>query len=202
MPPSPTPRPYRGAPYGAPAPQAPPWAGYQAYPPPPPGPTFPLASWGSRFAARLIDWTIIAVVMAPLYVAVLWPDFRDFFDQMPTDGSAPSFQVVADFETSILGKAFVLGLLLVLAQLDYEVPQLVAYGRTVGKRVLGIRVRPLAHDRNPSWGEATGRVSVLAGGLFIGSALFVLLDCLWPLWDKPWQQALHDKAVRTVVVPK
>jgi uncharacterized RDD family membrane protein YckC len=145
---------------------------------------------------------IIAAVMVPLYVVVLWPDFSAFFDSLPTDGSAPDMQRVMDFETSVAGKAFFLGLLLVIAQLVYEVPQLVAFGRTIGKRALGIRVRPLAQDRNPHWGEATGRVSVMAFGQLLLSFLFLLLDCLWPLWDKPWQQALHDKAVKTVVVPK
>jgi len=197
----PPPSPYGPPPYGAPPP-APPWAGYQPYPPPQAGPTFALATWGQRFWARLIDWIIILAVMAPLYVAVLWPDFRDFFDSLPTDGSAPDMQRVMDFEYSVAGKAFVLGLVLFLAEMVYEVPQLVAYGRTVGKRALGLRVRPLAQDRNPGWGEASARTGVMAGGLLLLSGLFYLLDCLWPLWDKPWVQALHDKVGKTVVVPK
>ena len=27
----------------------------------------------------------------------------------------------------------------------------------------------------------------------------LLIDCLWPLWDKPWQQALHDKVASSSV---
>ncbi len=41
----------------------------------------------------------------------------------------------------------------------------------------------------------------MVGGTVIAGGLFLLLDDLWPLWDKPWQQALHDKAAKTVVVP-
>jgi uncharacterized RDD family membrane protein YckC len=78
----------------------------------------------------------------------------------------------------------------------------VAYGRTVGKRVLGLRVRPLAEDRKPRWGEAFLRSGVMGLGYLVGGWLFLLLDGLWPLWDKPWQQAIHDKAARTVVVPR
>ena len=66
----------------------------------------------------------------------------------------------------------------------------------------GGRSCPLAQDRNPSWGEALGRTGVMVGGTILASALFTLVDCLWPLWDKPWQQALHDKAAKTVVVPR
>ena len=154
------------APYGAP-PQQPPWAGYQPYPPLPPGPAFPLASWGTRFGAWLIDAIIVGLVLVPVYVAVLYPDFRDFFDSLPTDGTAPDVQVVVNFETAIIGKAFVLSLLGALAWLVYAVPQLVAYGRTLGKRVVGIRVRPLAQDRNPSWAEASVRTAVFACGQLV-----------------------------------
>jgi len=38
--------------------------------------------------------------------------------------------------------------------------------------------------------------SLIAGGLLL------IIDCLWPLWDKPWRQALHDKVARTIVVPR
>ena len=145
---------------------------------------------------------ILLVVLAPLYIAVLWPEFRDFFRTIPTDGSQIDMQSVYDFETSIIGKAFALALVAALLQMVYEVPQLAMYGRTLGKRAVGIRVRSLAQDRNPSWGEAAGRTGVMAGGQLIGSGLFTLLDNLWPLWDRPWQQALHDKVVKTVVVPK
>ena len=42
----------------------------------------------------------------------------------------------------------------------------------------------------------------MTGGQLVIGFVFVLIDCLWPLWDKPWQQAIHDKAAKTVVVPK
>jgi uncharacterized RDD family membrane protein YckC len=87
-------------------------------------------------------------------------------------------------------------------QFAYEVPQLVKYGQTVGKRITKIRVRPLAEDRLPSMKEATIRFGVIALGGVFGQGVFTLLDFLFPLWDKPWQQSLHDKAAKTIVVPK
>jgi len=190
-------------PPGPPVPPDPPWAGYRPYPAQAPAPDYPLASWGSRFAARVIDWVLVAVVVVPVYIAVLWPAISDFMSRLPTDPSQPiDPQVLVDFQQRVVGQALLLGLLTALLQMAYEVPQLVAFGRTVGKRILGIRVRPLAEDRNPSWGEALGRTAVMVGGNLLASGLFTLLDGLWPLWDKPWQQALHDKAVKTVVVPR
>ncbi len=37
--------------------------------------------------------------------------------------------------------------------------------------------------------------SIVAGGLLL------VVDLLWPLWDRPWRQAIHDKIARTIVVP-
>jgi uncharacterized RDD family membrane protein YckC len=105
------------------------------------------------------------------------------------------------FETRVLGMSLGLSLLSLAVMFLYLVPQNVWYGRTVGKRALGIRIRMLAEDRNPRWGEATIRYAVFGIGLMFAGGIFVLVDCLWPLWDKPWAQALHDKAAKTVVVP-
>jgi uncharacterized RDD family membrane protein YckC len=201
--PDPAQGPYQSTPQQGAPPPAPPWADYRPYPPQAPAPDYPLASWGSRLAARLIDWVLVGVVIVPIYIVVLWPAISDFMSRLPTDSSQPvDPQVLLDFQQRVVGQALLLGLLAALVQLAYEVPQLVAYGRTLGKRALGIRVRPLAQDRNPSWGEALGRTGVMVGGNLLASGLFTLLDCLWPLWDRPWQQALHDKAVKTVVVPR
>lgn len=191
--------------YGQPPPpgQQPPWGAYSA----PPWPTqqqvatFPLASWGSRFAARLIDWLILAVVLLPVGVALLWGPFRDFINTLPTDGRVPSQQVIRDFYAQIFGRVMALTVLSLVLQFVYEVPQLVAYGRTPGKRLMGLRIRPLAEDRLLTWREATIRWGVVALGSIVGGGLFTLLDDLFPLWDKPWQQTLHDKAAKTVVVP-
>ncbi len=192
-----------GAPYGAPtgAPPGAPWGGYAGPTASPQVAPYPLASYGSRIGARLIDTLILGVVLLPLVVAALWTPLHDFVNSLPTDGSAPSTQLVTDFETRIVGRVLAVSFLSLVVQLAYEVPQLVKYGRTVGKRVAGIRVRPLAEDRLPTLKEAMIRWGVSAGGSFVGGGLFTLLDDLFPLWDKPWQQTLHDKAAKTVVVP-
>jgi len=163
--------------------------------------TFPLASWGRRFAARVIDIAIVSVVVLPVAVAMLWAPIRDFVHSLPSNGQPPSQQAIATFYRQIVGRSLLVSLVSLVVGFLYEVPQLVAYGRTLGKRALGIRVRPLAVDRLPSWKESSIRWGVSAGGTLIGGGLFTLLDDLFPLWDKPWQQAIHDKAAKTVVVP-
>jgi uncharacterized RDD family membrane protein YckC len=199
--PSPTPQP---SPAPPPAAGEPPWAGWQptTTPRPTPAAPFALATWGSRVAARLLDWLLVGVVLLPLYAAALWPALTDLVANLPVDGGRIDPAVVDRFQHRVYDHAVGLGLATALAMVVYEVPQLVAYGRTVGKRVLGLRVRPLAEDRRPSWGEALLRSGVMGLGFLVGGAPFLVLDGLWPLWDKPWQQAIHDKAARTVVVPR
>ena len=58
----------------------------------------------------------------------------------------------------------------------------------------------LAADANPGWPAATLRWATYTVGVLVLSSLFAIVDYLWPLWDKPWRQALHDKTARTIVV--
>lgn len=163
---------------------------------------YPVASWGVRLAGFLLDLLVMSVVLVPAYTLALWPAFTDLVAAIPTDGSAVPVSAVADFQARILAMSLVLTAMSLVVTFAYTVPQNVAYGRTLGKRIVGIRVRAFAEDRPPRWGEAIVRWAVLWGGSSIGGVLFLLLDCLWPLWDKPYAQALHDKASRTVVVPR
>lgn len=198
---APRPAPYQG-PYAPPYPA--PYAQRPAAP-------FPLAAWGLRLVAWLVDGFIIGLVITPLYVVTLWPAFVDLFNAfpaVPADGSQVSppdmaaFQnAMISFQERVIGVSLGLSLVAAAVSFLYMVPQNVRYGRTLGKRVVGIRIRMLAEDRNPGWKAATIRWGVYTVGAMVLSGLFTLIDCLWPLWDKPWQQALHDKAAGTVVVP-
>jgi uncharacterized RDD family membrane protein YckC len=164
--------------------------------------TFPLAGYGARVAARLIDWLILSVVLIPIGLALLWTPFKDFLDSFPPGSRPPSQQAIQDFTRQIFGRVVLVSALSFVVQFAYEVPQLVAYGCTPGKRLMGLRIRPLAEDRLPTWREASIRWAVAAVGGLLGGGLFTLLDNLFPLWDKPWRQTLHDKAAKTVVVPR
>lgn len=160
----------------------------------------PLAAWTQRAAARIIDWAIESVIAAPFVLWALWPSFNRLVDALPRDGSPLPQAEAQRFVDDVLAATFTLSLISVVVTFLYQVPQNVAFGRTVGKRVLGIRIRMLAVDSNPGWFAATVRWGTYTLGVLVLSSLFAVVDYLWPLWDKPWRQAIHDKTARTIVV--
>ncbi|MFI9061270.1 RDD family protein [Streptomyces sp. NPDC053429] len=73
----------------------------------------------------------------------------------------------------------------------YEVGPTARWGRTPGKKLLGVRVLATATRRPPTFGAALGRWLVYATLGVPGS--------LWCLVDRPRRQAWHDKAAGTYV---
>lgn len=147
----------------------------------------PLASWGSRVGAALLDWLILFIPVALLIVLVV---------------------VIALNST---GGGFVTGILFGLAYLVvllFYAPVLMGRegehnGQTLGKQIVGIRVIRDA-GQPVDIGFAFLREFVVKGLLFgfVGSFLFsipTLLDYLWPLWDDQ-NRCLHDMVVSTHVV--
>jgi len=154
---------------------------YPPGPPPPPGTAGaqepvddlgrPLAAWGQRLGAFVMDEVFVYVV-AKLAVFAL--------------GLHRTFG------------ARLLWFLLAIAY--YAVLNGSEAGQTFGKRVLGIAVRDAATGGAIGVQRAVLRyivVGLFRVVLFFG--LFTLLDGLWPLWD-PQRQALHDKIAGSVVV--
>jgi uncharacterized RDD family membrane protein YckC len=182
----------------APGPQAPP-GGYQGQMPPggwqypvaPARPVWagpPLASWGSRVGARLLDGLVVAVAVGLLF--------------------APGvLALVAD--ATVIGVV-----LIVLACFGYLAVYIFygAYftmrqgernGQTLGKQWLGIRA---VRDNGQSFDLGSGLLREFAvkellfgvvGSFFMGIPW--LVDALWPLWEDE-NRALHDLIVKTHVV--
>ncbi|CAM3702080.1 RDD family protein [Nocardiopsis gilva] len=72
-------------------------------------------------------------------------------------------------------------------------------GQPLGKKLMGIKVISLRTGMPPSLGASALRqfIRMMLGLLgWLGS----LLNYLWPLWDEPNRQAIHDKAASTRVV--
>ncbi|MEY2270838.1 RDD family protein, partial [Streptomyces sp. BF23-19] len=84
----------------------------------------------------------------------------------------------------VLGAVLLFGIL-------YEALPTARWGRTPGKKLLGVRVLATATLRPPTFGAALRRWLVYA---FLG-----LPGSLWCLVDRPRRQAWHDKAARTYV---
>jgi len=151
--------------------------------------------------ARIVDGLAVGlisfVLYPPLWISYLH-DLQAAFQAAQTGGTAPTG----------LGTAFLAGLLSTVVYFGYDLLQHRVFGRTLGKRLLQLRVIPLAGgesaaDARLGWGQATIRAAVwtLPPLVPYAGSLFTLLDGLWPLWDRPFRQALHDKAAGTRVVP-
>lgn len=168
------------------------------YPAPPAGsqPWGPLANWGTRVAASLLDALLSMVGLVfyaigiPLIVSAA-PDSS--FDS--TTGTYASTTESANTGLMVLGIAFVgLGAITVIAiQLWNRVFRMGRTGQSVGKKVMGIRLVE----------EHTGR-PMGAGMCFVREIAhtldqFFYLGYLWPLWD-PKRQTFADKILSTVVV--
>jgi uncharacterized RDD family membrane protein YckC len=217
--------PYAAGPYAAPPPGAmpppgyagPPTAGYHAPPPgmyppapgyPPPGypmvprPAMapngqPLAGFGDRFVARLLDGLILGAVALVLLIPLFIVVFTQASSlQVDDQGTPPAF---GSFVLTILAIEAAALVLILAATYVYEVEMMYRGGQTVGKRVMKIKIIPLQPGAPLTRGAATRRWLVgQVAASFV--PFFNWLDGLWQLWDKPFQQCLHDKAAGTVVV--
>jgi uncharacterized RDD family membrane protein YckC len=209
-----------GTPGKAATPELPPgtpppdWAP-QGYPPhpwlvPPPRPHgLPLASLGARLVARTIDIAILFglnIVVNGWFVWRFWQESRPFFDEvvrrsmagdsstegLPPTGQANNLQIVILLIATALWVA-------------YEVPAVANSGQTFGKRIAGVKVVPLAANERLGFGHSLRRWNLLGLPTFLWGCcgiglLLQLVDCAYPLVDRPLRQALHDKRAQTVVV--
>ncbi|MGR6322502.1 RDD family protein [Micromonospora soli] len=209
-----------GPAYGPPVQYAPPtYAGLPSYPPPPPGyaphpglvpPTLapngqPLAGFGERLVAWLIDTAVATALAMVLFLPVfLWLWFRMFSEMMTVapDGTVPppdpGTMLTDFFLPMLLAEAGLLLVLLVFYWL-YHVEYARRTGQTLGKKLMKLRIVPLDPTAPLTRGVLGKRylVEFVAGSL-VPFANYA--DGLWQLWDKPWQQCLHDKFAGTVVV--
>ncbi|GAB7049637.1 RDD family protein [Catenuloplanes indicus] len=228
------PRPYPGRPPAAPPPgwpQGPPpgspppgWpqgvpppGWHPGYPPPgwPPAPVLPhgmpLAGYGARFVARLIDLGLLAVlvlianswflVQFAQELQVYLPQAAEYIAATER-GENPVMPTASD-RFSFLQ----LAMLVVTAMVwfAYEVPQIANSGQTVGKRLMGIKTIGLQDGRTPGFARAFRRWNLYGTATLFWSCcgiglLWQLLDGLSPLFDRHMQRAWHDRVAQTVVV--
>jgi uncharacterized RDD family membrane protein YckC len=204
----------------APAPQAPspgPQAPPPGYAPPAPGPASapsyggpvppggwqqpiarptagwagqPLASWGSRLGAYLIDALVLIIPAAILAVVIIGGTW---------DEDSSAWEVVG---TSILYLLLLSAVVLLYAPL-LMMRQGERNGQTLGKQFVGIRV---VRDNGEQFGFGWAALrEVVVKNLAVGIASSIIpiipwfLNFFWPLWDDQ-NRALHDMAASTHVV--
>ncbi|MFD3697204.1 RDD family protein [Streptomyces sp. NPDC058646] len=208
----PTP-PSGGSPYGSPPPGGGGGGAGGGYPPPPPpyggGDPYggsggygmpdplagmpPLADFGKRLAARIIDVLIIAV---PLFLIQLAFGTKRYTVET-SDGE--DFSEV--FTRSYSGSGLIMTLIAIVAYVGYDWWFTKKNGQTVGKKAMGLRVAMLNDGSVPPSNASLGRAATL------WLPTLICCFCLWPialvisiLVDKPYKQGLHDKVGKTVVV--
>jgi uncharacterized RDD family membrane protein YckC len=147
----------------------------------------PLASWGTRLGATVIDWLILLVPVAVLVAIII--------------GVAAGSDTGA-IVTSIFGFLAYLVVALIYA------PGLMARegahnGQTWGKQMLGIRVVRDGGEPMGFWYAALREIVVKGIAVSVASSIIPFipwfLNYFWPLWDDQ-NRALHDMAVSTHVV--
>jgi uncharacterized RDD family membrane protein YckC len=147
----------------------------------------PLASWGTRLGAYLLDALVLLIPVIVLAVVVIG--------------------VAAGSDTGAV-VTLILGFLAYLVVACLYAPILMARdgagnGQTWGKQALGIRViRDGGEPMTFGW-AALREVAVKGLGVGIASSIIPIipwfLNFFWPLWDDQ-NRALHDMVVSTHVV--
>ncbi len=154
-------------------------------------PDRPLADPVTRLLARIIDGAFQLAVILPLVGGLTLLLLGPIFTADVMSSRRAEELLAARLPLLILGWLS----LAVALPFAYETLMLGRDGQTIGKKVMKIRVVRIADNRPLNGGQAALRtlVHVVLGSFYI--------DALWRLWDKPWQQCVHDKAVGTIVVP-
>lgn len=134
----------------------------------------PLAHWGERVGAWLLD---LMIIVAPMYAL-------GFVDIVRSDDPANADP----------GPFFAVGVAYFLVMGFYQLYREGRYGQTTGKKVLRISVRREADGTTLGFGMAF--VRKLA---HIVDSLACYLGWLWPLWDVK-RQTFADKMCSTVVI--
>jgi len=164
----------------------------------------PLASFTDRLLAWLVDTAVASAVAMVLFIPVFIWIFARMFDQLEVGPNGNVLEpdpatTVTDIFLPLLLAEFGILLVLLVFYWIYHVEYARRTGQTLGKKVMKIRIVPVEPSATLTRG-ALGRrwlVEFVAGSLV---PFLNYLDGFWQLWDKPWQQCLHDKFARTVVV--
>jgi uncharacterized RDD family membrane protein YckC len=149
----------------------------------------PLASWGSRLAAYLIDFLIVLIPVVVLAIVLI--------GEAGDADSVGGWIVASVLYALLLGAVFLLYAPLLMMRRGER------NGQTLGKQMVGIRV---VRDNGEPFGFGWGALrEVLLKQLAVNVASSIIpfipwfLNYFWPLWDDQ-NRALHDMAAQTHVV--
>lgn len=150
------------------------------------------ASYGKRVLASLLDGLFQGLIALFLYALLV--SIGALVQQDPGSLDADEMQDIMDF--TLLSTAL---FVVVFLWIFYLIRPTARSGRTLGKRMVGIRVVNGQHEP-PGTRRTLVRYVFGFGAEGILSVLLIgLLGWLWPLWDDGGQ-AWHDKIAGTFVV--
>ncbi|MFI6704071.1 RDD family protein [Streptomyces sp. NPDC050509] len=151
----------------------------------------PLAPFGTRLAARIIDALIIFIPLA--VISLLVGGWRH------TSNNTGNWDEVTNQVNT--GTQWVWSLISIIAYVGYDTLMTKKYGQTLGKRWLKLRVAMLNDGSVPESNASLLRALVLwVPALLCCLCLWWLIIIVTILASRPYRQGLHDKAARTVVV--
>jgi uncharacterized RDD family membrane protein YckC len=149
----------------------------------------PLASWGSRVGAQVIDWLVLLIPAAIVTVLLI--------GGYDADSSAGEL-----IGLSILSFVIWSAIVLLYAPL-LMIRGGARNGQTLGKQLVGITVVRDSGEPFGFWWAVLREVVVKNLAVGIASSIIPLLpwllNYLWPLWDDE-NRALHDMVVSTHVI--
>ncbi|MGJ6981412.1 RDD family protein [Aestuariimicrobium soli] len=158
----------------------------------------PLASFGQRLLARLLDGIAVSAIAIPL----AWPWVRRYVDIVSAEASKGVIPNQLELAEKIQGPVAAIALIWVAVMFAYQLLMVGLTSRTLGKLALGLRIVPVGrgHQRI-GWGSALLRALTVGGTALVDISIGVatLIACLWSL-QKPRCQALQDRFARTQVV--
>ena len=176
----------------------------------PPKPTTPdgrpLAEFSDRLLAFLVDaalfFVVSLIIIVPAFVGMYFvlagTVGKIEYDADGNPINEPSVAAVALPLLAIYGGVLVLA---VLFSYLYEVEHaLRRQGTTWGKRVMKIKIVPLADSTAPVTRAMLIKRWLVWYVLSSVVPFFRWIDGFWQLWDQPYKQCLHDKWAATVVV--
>jgi uncharacterized RDD family membrane protein YckC len=162
------------------------------------GPQVQYATFGKRFGALLLDGLIVALLYIPGFIYIVSGPKETYLCNSDLSSNTSGLLICERPTGSTWATAIALWLLALLLGCLYHALMTGSSGQTIGKRAVGIKVVDATTGGPVGFGKAFAR-ALIQGATALICGLFWLLDHLWPLWDER-KQALHDKAVGSIVV--
>ncbi len=154
------------------------------------------AGLGKRLAARLLDTVVLVGITAAAAVPLgtkAVDHVNEKIDAAKLSGETVTVWLLDGTTSAYLG--IVVAVLLLVGVVSEVLPT-AKWGRTLGKKLMGLDVRDIEGHEAPGFGSALRRwlVYSVPGLLAVG-----IVGVAWCLFDKPWRQCWHDKVAHTFV---